>query len=210
LLPVPYYHVVFTLPAPISAIAYTNKEMIYGLLFDIAAETLRTIAADPKHLGARIGTTLVLHTWGSALTHHPHVHGIVPGGGLAPDADRWVPCKPGFFLSVRVLSRLFDAASSKNLQNLHRDGQLKFFGEHVDLADPSPSPTGSCRCVSASGWSTPSAPSPDPSRCSPICRATPTGWRSPTHGSSPTMNAASRSAGRTTASTAARAQNHDR
>ena len=83
LLPVPYYHVVFTLPAPISAIAYTNKEIIYGLLFDIAAETLRTIAADPKHLGARIGTTLVLHTWGSALTHHPHVHGIVPGGGLA-------------------------------------------------------------------------------------------------------------------------------
>src|SRR6266436_5182177 len=82
LLPVEYYHVVFTLPAPISAIAYTNKEIIYGLLFDIAAETLRTIAADPKHLGARIGTTLVLHTWGSALTHHPHVHGIVPGGGL--------------------------------------------------------------------------------------------------------------------------------
>ena len=85
----------------------TNKEIIYGLLFDIAAEILRTIAADPKHLGARIGTTLVLHTWGSALTHHPHVHGIVPGGGLALDANRWVPCKPGFFLSVRVLSRLF-------------------------------------------------------------------------------------------------------
>ena len=105
LLPVPYYHVVFTLPAPISAIAYTNKEIIYGLLFDVAAETLRTIAADPKHLGARIGTTLVLHTWGSALTHHPHVHGIVPGGGLAAAGDRWVSCKPGFFLSVRVLSR---------------------------------------------------------------------------------------------------------
>ena len=135
LLPVPYYHVVFTLPAPISAIAYTNKEILYGLLFDIAAETLRTIAADPKHLGARIGTTLVLHTWGSALTHHPHVHGIVPGGGLAPDADRWVPCKPGFFLSVRVLSRLFRRRFLEELQNLHRDGQLKFFGDHVDLAD---------------------------------------------------------------------------
>jgi hypothetical protein len=135
LLPVPYYHVVFTLPAPISAIAYTNKEMIYGLLFDIAAETLRTIAADPKHLGARIGTTLVLHTGGSALTHHPQVHGIVPGGGLAPDADRWVPCKPGFFLSVRVLSRLFRRRFLEELQNLHRDGQLKFFGEHVDWAD---------------------------------------------------------------------------
>ena len=135
LLPVEYYHVVFTLPAPISAIAYTNKEMIYGLLFDMAAETLRTIAADPKHLGARIGLTLVLHTWGSALTHHPHVHGIVPGGGLALDADRWVPCKPGFFLSVRVLSRLFRRRFLEELQNLHRTGQLKFFGEHVDLAD---------------------------------------------------------------------------
>jgi hypothetical protein len=135
LLPVEYYHVVFTLPAPISAIAYTNKEIIYGLLFDIAAETLRTIAADPKHLGARIGTTLVLHTWGSALTHHPHVHGIVPGGGLAPDADRWVPCKPGFFLSVRVLSRLFRRRFLEELERSHRDGQLKFFGEHVDLAD---------------------------------------------------------------------------
>jgi len=133
LLPVEYYHLVFTLPAPISAIAYTNKEIIYGLLFDIAAETLRTIAADPKHLGARIGTTLVLHTWGSALTHHPHVHGIVPGGGLAPDADRWVPCKPGFFLSVRVLSRLFRRRFLEELQNAHRAGCLKFFGEHIDL-----------------------------------------------------------------------------
>ena len=107
LLPVEYYHVVFTLPAPISAIAYTNKAVIYGLLFEIAAETLRTIAADPKHLGAQIGATLVLHTWGSALTHHPHVHGIVPGGGLSLDGERWISCKPGFFLSVRVLSRLF-------------------------------------------------------------------------------------------------------
>src|SRR5471030_3271263 len=135
LLPVDYYHVVFTLPAPISSIAYTNKERIYGLLFDLAAETLRTIAADPKHLGARIGLTLVLHTWGSALTHHPHVHGIVPGGGLAPHEDRWVPCKPGFFLSVRVLSRLFRRRFLEELQKLHRDGQLKFFGEHVDLSD---------------------------------------------------------------------------
>ena len=135
LLPVEYYHVVFTLPAPISAIAYTNKELIYGLLFDVAAETLRTIAADPKHLGARIGTTLVLHTWGSALTHHPHVHGIVPGGGFALDADRWVPCKPGFFLSVRVLSRLFRRRFLEELQSAHRAGCFKFFGEHVDLAD---------------------------------------------------------------------------
>src|SRR5438552_1139015 len=135
LLPVPYYHVVFTLPAPISAIAYTNKEIIYGLLFDIAAETLRTIAADPKHLGARTGWTLVLHTWGSALTHHPHVHGIVPGGGLSLDADRWVPCKPGFFLPVRVLSRLFRRRFLEELQNAHRTGQLRFFGEHAELSD---------------------------------------------------------------------------
>jgi hypothetical protein len=137
LLPVDYYHVVFTLPAPISSIAYTNRERIYGLLFDLAAETLRTIAADPKHLGARIGLTLVLHTWGSALTHHPHVHGIVPGGGLALDADRWVPCRPGFFLSVRVLSRLFRRRFLEELSATHRRGQLQFFGEFAHLADVS-------------------------------------------------------------------------
>jgi hypothetical protein len=135
LLPVDYYHVVFTLPAPISAIAYTNKEIIYGLLFELAAETLRTIAADPRHLGARIGLTLVLHTWGSALTHHPHVHGIVPGGGLALDADRWVACKPGFFLPVRVLSRLFRRRFVEELAQAHSRGQLQFFGEYADLSD---------------------------------------------------------------------------
>jgi hypothetical protein len=135
LLPVDYYHVVFTLPAPISAIAYTNKEIVYGLLFDLAAETLRTIAADPRHLGARIGLTLVLHTWGSALTHHPHVHGIVPGGGLALDADRWVPCKPGFFLPVRVLSRLFRRRFLEEIQKAHRAGLLRFFGEYAALSD---------------------------------------------------------------------------
>jgi len=135
LLPVDYYHVVFTLPAPLSALAYTNKELMYGLLFDVAASTLRTIAADPKHLGARIGTTLVLHTWGSALTHHPHVHGIVPGGGLALDADRWVPCKPGFFLSVRVLSRLFRRRFLEELAAAHSRGQLQCFGEFAHLRD---------------------------------------------------------------------------
>jgi hypothetical protein len=135
LLPVDYYHVVFTLPAPLSALAYTNKELMYGLLFDIAADTLRTIAADPKHLGARIGTTLVLHTWGSALTHHPHVHGIVPGGGLALAADRWVPCRPGFFLPVRVLSRLFRRRFLEALSAAHRRGQLQCFGEFVHLTD---------------------------------------------------------------------------
>ena len=136
LLPVDYYHVVFTLPAPLSALAYTNKELMYGLLFDIAADTLRTIAADRKHLGARIGVTLVLHTWGSALTHHPHVHGIVPGGGLALDADRWVPCRPGFFLPVRVLSRLFRRRFLEELAAAHGRGQLQCFGEFTALSNP--------------------------------------------------------------------------
>ena len=136
LLPVEYYHVVFTLPAPIADIAYQNKAPLYGLLFDMAAETLLTIAADAKHLGARIGATLVLHTWGSALTHHPHVHAIVPGGGLAPDGKTWVSCRPGFFLPVRVLSRLFRRRLLEELLRLHEAGKLQFFGEHAGLADP--------------------------------------------------------------------------
>ncbi len=135
LLPVEYYHVVFTLPAPIADIAYQNKAAIYGLLFDVAAEVLQTIAADPKHLGARIAATLVLHTWGSALTHHPHVHGIVPGGGLSADGERWVACRPGFFLSVRVLSRLFRRRFLEELLRLHQTGKLQFFGEHAALAE---------------------------------------------------------------------------
>ena len=133
LLPVEYYHVVFTLPAPISAIAWYNKRVIYGLLFDIAAETLRTIAADPKHLGADIGATLVLHTWGSALTHHPHVHGIVPGGGLSANGERWIACRPGFFLPVRVLSRLFRRRFLEALTDAHQRGRLQFFGEYAQL-----------------------------------------------------------------------------
>jgi hypothetical protein len=135
LLPVEYYHVVFTLPEPISAITYTNKAVIYRLLFDVAAETLTTIAADPKHLGAQIGATLVLHTWGSALTHHPHVHGIVPGGGISKDGERWLACRRGFFLPVRVLSRLFRRRFIEELEKLHRSDQLRFFGEHAGLAE---------------------------------------------------------------------------
>lgn len=135
LLPVAYYHVVFTLPAPISAIAYTNKALIYRLLFEVGAETLRTIAGDARHLGAQIGVTLVLHTWGSALTHHPHVHGIVPGGGLSADGERWVACKPGFFLPVRVLSRLFRRRFLEELTKAQDAGQLHFFGEFAGLAD---------------------------------------------------------------------------
>ena len=135
LLPVEYYHVVFTLPGPIGDIAYHNKAEIYGILFKAAAETLITIAADPKHLGARIGLTTVLHTWGAALTHHPHVHCIVPGGGLAPDASRWVGCRPRFFLPVRVLSRLFRRLFLDKLVAAQEAGHLHFFGNHRPLAD---------------------------------------------------------------------------
>src|SRR4029079_7707102 len=135
LLPLPYYHVVFTLPAPVAAVAFQNKAVVYDLLFRSAADTLLTIAADPKHLGARIGLTAVLHTWGSAMTHHPHVHIIVPGGGLSPDGSRWVACRPGFFLPVRVLSRLFRRRFLEQLQQLHASGSLNFVGEHMALRD---------------------------------------------------------------------------
>jgi hypothetical protein len=136
LLPVPYYHVVFTLPAAVGDIAYQNKAVIYDILFKAAAETLITIAADTKHLGARIGLTAVLHTWGSALTHHPHVHIIVPGGGISPDGERWIACRPGFFLPVRVLSRLFRRLFLEKLTATYHAGQLQFFGNQAALADP--------------------------------------------------------------------------
>jgi hypothetical protein len=135
LLPVEYFHVVFTLPAEIARIAYWNKREVYGLLFKVSAETVMTIAADPKRLGARVGMTSVLHTWGSALTHHPHIHMIVPGGGLSPGGTRWVACRPGFFLPVRVLSRLFRCLFIEGLQALHRAGRLAFFGDLADLSD---------------------------------------------------------------------------
>jgi len=135
LLPVPYYHVVFTLPATIADIAYQNKAVVYDLLFKASAETMLTIAADPRHLGARIGITSVLHSWGSALTHHPHVHMIVPGGGISPDGQRWISCRPGFFLPVRVLSRLFRRLFLEKLIATHRAGRLRFFGDYAHLAD---------------------------------------------------------------------------
>ena len=135
LLPVEYFHVVFTLPAEIARIAYWNKRAIYGLLFRSSAETVTTIAADPKRLGARVGMNSVLHTWGSAMTHHPHVHMIVPGGGLSPGGTGWVACKPGFFLHVRVLSRLFRRLFLDGLRALHQAGQLTFYGNLKGLAD---------------------------------------------------------------------------
>jgi hypothetical protein len=143
LLPVPYFHVVFTLPAPVAEIAFQNKEAVYAILFRTAAETLRRIAADPKHLGAEIGLVAVLHTWGQTLHHHPHLHCVVPGGGLSPacprprsGGTRWVACRPGFFLPVRVLSRLFRRLFLEELRIAFEAGDLGFFGALADLAEP--------------------------------------------------------------------------
>jgi len=133
LLPVPYFHIVFSLPAQIADIAYQNKAAIYDILFKASAQTLLTIAADPKHLGARIGILSVLHTWGSGLTHHPHAHMIVPGGGLSLDGERWIACRPRFFLPVRVLSRLFRRLVLEKLAAAHKAGALQFFGKHAAL-----------------------------------------------------------------------------
>ena len=135
LLPVGYFHVVFTLPAPIADIAFQNKRVMYDLLFKASAETTLTIAADPKHLGAKVGITSVLHTWGSAMTHHPHVHMIVPGGGISFDDTRWISCRSNFFLTVRVLSRLFRRLFLEMLAKAHDDGRLNFYGAHAGLAD---------------------------------------------------------------------------
>jgi Putative transposase/Transposase zinc-binding domain len=137
LLPVPYFHVVFTLPAAIADIAYQNKAVVYDLLFKASSETMLRIAADPKHLGARIGILSVLHTWGSALTHHPHVHMIVPGGGFSLDGKRWVSSRPLFLLAVEVLSALFRGLFLHKLRTAYRAGALEFFGRHARLSDPS-------------------------------------------------------------------------
>jgi len=128
LLEVPYYHVVFTVPEEIAAIAYQNKKVVYGILFRVTAQTLTTIAADPKHLGAQIGFFAVLHTWGQNLLFHPHLHCVVPGGGLSPDGQRWVTCRPDFFLPVKVLSRLFRRLFLESLQKAFQANELQFFG----------------------------------------------------------------------------------
>ena len=135
LLPVRYFHLVFTLPKPIADVAHQNKRELYNLLMRASADTVVKIAADPKHLGARVGITSVLHTWGSAMTHHPHVHMIVPGGGLSQDGSKWIACRKNFFLSVRVLSRLYRRLILEGLVKLHKAGKLQFFGEQADLAD---------------------------------------------------------------------------
>ena len=136
LIPVEYFHVVFTLPAEVAAIAYQNKDVVYEILFHATAETLRTIASDPKHLGAEIGFIALLHTWGQNLLHHPHLHCVVPGGGLSADGERWVSCRPGFFLPVRVLSRLFRRLFLAQLQGAFEAGQLRFFNSLEPLQAP--------------------------------------------------------------------------
>jgi len=135
LLPVEYFHVVFTVPEEVARIAFYNQKIVYGILFRAASQTLLTIARDPKHLGGEIGFFAVLHTWGQNLLHHPHVHCVVPGGGLSPDHQRWIACRPGFFLPVRVLSRLFRRLFLEALQEAFQQGQLHFFGEIAALKD---------------------------------------------------------------------------
>jgi len=136
LLEVPYFHVVFTVPEPIATIAFQNQSAVYDILFQAASETLRTIAADPKHLGAEIGFLAVLHTWGQNLLHHPHLHCLVPGGGIAPDGQSWIPCRSGFFLPVRVLSRMFRGLFLHHLEKAFATGKLCFFSEHLGLHEP--------------------------------------------------------------------------
>jgi hypothetical protein len=136
LLDVPYFHVVFTVPAQIEVIAFQNQTVVYDILFRAASETLRTIAADPQHLGAEIGFLGVLHTWGQAMTHHPHIHFLVPGGGIAPNGQSWIACRPGFFLPVRVLSRMFRGLFLRYLEKAFAAGALKFFSEHRHLHEP--------------------------------------------------------------------------
>jgi len=135
LLDCPYFHVVFTVPEPIAQIAVQNKAVVYGILFRATAETLQTIAADPRHLGAQIGILAVLHTWGQTLVHHPHLHCVVPGGGLSPDGTQWIACRPGFFLPVRVLSRLFRRLVLQYLQEAYDAERLQFAGSLTELAD---------------------------------------------------------------------------
>jgi len=171
---VPYFHVVYTLPCELRDIAYQNKRVVYNLLMKAAAETTLAIASDPKRLGARIGVTAVLHTWGSALTHHPHVHMIVPGGGLSLDGTRWIAARSNFLVHVNVLARLFRGKMLAMLMGAHDAGELKFFNSHAGLADTrGPSSASSPRCGASSGSSTARRRSRGPSRCCAISPAIP-------------------------------------
>lgn len=179
LLPVPYFHVVFTVPAAAAEIAFQNKQTVYAILFRTAAETLRRIAADPKHLGAEIGLVAVLHTWGQTLQHHPHLHCVVPGGGPSPDGARWIASRPGFFLPVRVLSRLFRRLFLDELRAAFDARQLGFFAILPTLPTRPPSPAAFATCAAPNGSSMPSRRSAGPNRCWAISVATPTASRSP-------------------------------
>ena len=201
LLPVPYFHVVYTLPSELRAIAYQNKRVVYNLLMKAAAETTLAIAADPKRLGARIGITAVLHTWGSAMTHHPHVHMIVPGGGISLDGARWVASRSNFLVHVDVLARLFQGKMLAMLMHAHTAGELKFFNTHAGLADKRSSAS-SPRCGTPSGWSIARRRSRDPRRCCAISPVTPIGSPSRTAASLQPTTTRLRSAGRTIALTA--------
>ena len=204
LLPVGYFHLVFTLPAEIAPIAYQNKAVVYDLLFRAAAETLLTIAADPKHLGARIGATAVLHTWGSAMTHHPHLHMIVPGGGISLDGSHWVRCRPGFLLPVRVLSRLFRRLFLARLADAHMAGRLAFFGEIEDLGRRKAFTAHLAPLQTKKWFVYAKPPFAGPRRCSPISPAIHTASPSRTAGWSASTSAVCRSATRITAAMARR------
>jgi hypothetical protein len=201
LLPVPYYHVVFTLPAQIANIAYTNKAVIYDALFKAASQTLLTIAADPKHLGAKIGVTMVLHTWGSALIHHPHVHCVVPGGGLSPDGQRWISCRPGYFLCVKVLSRLFRRLMCQRLIVAHAKGALQFFGENTALHNEGAFRKFLKPLHRVDWFVYAKRPFPAQIRCSPISPAIPIASPSPIPVSLPSMASVSASNGKITGAT---------
>ena len=181
LLPVPYFHAVFTLPARIADIAYQNKAVIYDLLFKASSEAVITIAADPKHMGATIGITAVLHTWGSTMTHHPHIHMIVPGGGISRDGQRWIACRrPRFILPVHVLSELFRGLMLAKLVPRTPLASCSSSANMHTLPTSVRSPPAWHRCGERSGLSIPKSPSPDPRRCSPISRATLIASPSPT------------------------------
>jgi hypothetical protein len=184
LLPVGYFHVVFTLPAQVSDIAWQNKALVYDLLFRAASETMMTIAADPRHLGARIGITAVLHTWGSAMTHHPHIHMIVPGGGISHDGARWIASRPAFLLPVRVLGKLFRRLFlTRLIEGTTQAGSPSSAAKLVS-AIARPFSVISLRSGRCDGWSTPSPPLPALKRCSPISLGTPTASPSQTGGCS--------------------------
>ena len=178
LLPVEYFHVVFTLPTEVADIAYQNKAAVYGLLFKASSETLRIIAADPKHLGAKIGITSVLHSWGSAMTHHPHVHVIVPGGGMSQDGTHWIACRPGFFLPVKVLSRLFWRLFLEGLADCTRRANCASSAIWRSWSIRKPSRLISPRCAKPTGSFMPSHPSVGLRRCWPISVDIPTVSRS--------------------------------